>query len=58
MEEQPPIWRVAENIYFICSCRQPTRGGLPAWGLGGVLTIPHRINILCYETYNGASDLD
>jgi len=23
---------------------QPTRGGPPAWGLGEVLTIPHRKN--------------
>ena len=28
---------------------QPTRGGPPAWGLGEVLTTPHRKNIFCYE---------
>jgi hypothetical protein len=26
----------------ICSRGQPTRGGPPAWGLGEVLTTPHR----------------
>ena len=29
------------RIYWISSCEQPTRGGLPAWGLGEVLTTPH-----------------
>ena len=24
-------------------------GGPPAWGLGGVLTTPHRKNVSCYE---------
>jgi len=28
------IWRIA-TIYWISSHEQPTRGGPPAWGLGG-----------------------
>ena len=43
MEEQPPIWCVAANIYLKKNIRgQPTRGGPPAWGLGEVLTTPRR----------------
>ena len=30
--------------------RADEKGGPPAWGLGGVLTTPHRRNWLCYET--------
>jgi hypothetical protein len=39
MEERPPIWRVAANI-LNSSRGQPTRGGIPAWGLGELLTAP------------------
>jgi len=58
MEEQTPIWRVAANILN----KQPwtaTRGGPPAWGLGEVLTTPHRKNVSCYELFTkNALDLD
>jgi hypothetical protein len=37
--------------------RQPTRGGPPAWGLGEVLTTPHRKNVSRYEPFTKASDL-
>jgi len=40
LEERPPIWGVAANILNKQS-RKATRGGLPAWGLGEVLTTPH-----------------
>jgi hypothetical protein len=30
---------------------QPTRGGPSAWGLGEVLTTPHRKNVFCYEMF-------
>jgi len=33
------------RIYRISSSGQPTRGGLPAWGLGEVLTTPYRENV-------------
>jgi hypothetical protein len=42
----------------ICSCGQPTSGGPKAWGLGEVLTTPHRKELPCYETYRKALDLD
>jgi len=35
---------VSMRIYRISSCGQPTRGGPLAWGLGEVLTTPHRKN--------------
>jgi len=41
MEERPPIWRVAANVLNKQSV-QSTMGGPPAWGLGEVLTTPHR----------------
>jgi len=50
MEELPPIWSVAANIYRISSRGQPKRGGPPAWGLGKVLKTPHRKNVSCCET--------
>jgi hypothetical protein len=51
------IWRVAANIYWIISRGQPTRGGRPAWGLGGVLTTPHRKKKeTCYEMSQRASE--
>ena len=46
------------RIYWIRSRGQPTRDGPPAWGLGEVLTTPHRRNISCYEQFTKASDLD
>jgi hypothetical protein len=39
------------RIYWISSRGQPTRGGLPAWGLGEELTTPHRKNETCYEIF-------
>jgi len=44
MKEEPPIWRVAVNIYSISSQGQPTKGGPPTWGLDEVLTIPYHKN--------------
>jgi len=41
MKKRPPIWRVAANI-LNNSRGQPTRAGPPAWGLGKVLSTPHR----------------
>jgi len=43
MDERPQIWKVAATILNKQS-RQPTSGGLPAWGLGEVLTNSHRKN--------------
>ena len=58
MEERPPVWRVAANI-LNNSRGQPTRGGPPDWGLGEVLTTPHRKKVSCYEIFTRkASDLD
>ena len=37
------VWRVAANI---SSRGQPTRGGTPAWGLGEILTTPHRKKLI------------
>ena len=39
------------RIYLISSCGQPTRVGPPAWGLGEMLTTPHRKNLSCYEIF-------
>ena len=50
MEERPPVWRVAANI-LNNSREQPTRGGPPDWGLGEVLTTPHRKKVSCYEIF-------
>jgi hypothetical protein len=58
MEERPPIWRVAANI-FNKQSRTAEMGGPPAWGLGEVLTTAHRKNVSCYEMFTQkASDLD
>ena len=56
MEERLPIWRVAANI--LSSRGELTRGGPPAWGLGEVLANPHTKNVLCYEPFKKASELD
>ena len=58
MEEWPPIWRVAKNIYLRSNHGQLTRGGPSAWGLDEALTTPHCNNWHSYETYTDASDLD
>jgi hypothetical protein len=59
MKEQPPVRRVAANIYRISSCEQPTMDGPPAWGLGELLTTPHSKNISCYEIFiQKVKDLD
>jgi len=51
MEEWPPIWKVAMNIL---NMQLQT-----AWGLGEMLTTPHRKNVSCYEMFmQKASDLD
>ena len=57
MEERPPIWMVAANILNKLS-RTADKGGPPAWGLGEVLTTPHRRNVSCYVLFKRASDLD
>jgi hypothetical protein len=42
-----------------CRCRNGLQCGSPAWGLGKVLTTPHRKNVTCYEMLiQKASDLD
>jgi hypothetical protein len=51
------LWKVAANILNKQS-RTADKGGRPAWGLGEVLTTPHRKKLLFYETYGQASDLD
>jgi hypothetical protein len=38
------------RIHWISGRVKPTRGGPLAWGLGEVLTTPHRKNSPCYET--------
>jgi len=46
-------------MYRINSSGQPARGSPPAWGLGEMLTTPHRRNVYCYEIFiQKASDLD
>jgi hypothetical protein len=45
------------GLLRICSRGQATRGGPPGWGLGEVLTTPHRKKVPCYETLYRASDL-
>jgi len=50
MEEQPPIWRIAVNILNKQS-QTADRGGPPAWGLGEVVTTPHRENVSCYKIF-------
>jgi len=49
MEEQPPVWRVIANI-LNKELQTANNGGPPAWGLGEMLTTPHRKNASCYET--------
>jgi hypothetical protein len=56
IEVWPPIWMVATNILNKQS--QPARDGSPAWGLGEVLTNPHRKEWPCYETDTCALELD
>jgi hypothetical protein len=51
------IWRVAVNTLNKQS-RQPTRGGPPPWGLGEVLTSPHRKKLPCYKTFHWVSNLE
>jgi len=48
-DKQSPVWRVDANILNKQS-QTPKRSGSPSWGLGEVLTTPHRKNWFCYET--------
>jgi hypothetical protein len=58
MPERPSIWRVAANILNKQS-RIGDKGWSPAWGLGEVLTTPHRKNVSCYKMFTDkTSDLD
>ena len=41
---------LGHSVYPISGHGQPTKGGIPAWGLGEVLKSPHRKNELCCET--------
>ena len=50
MEERPPVWRVAAHISNR-QLRTSDKGGPPAWGLGELLTNPHRKNVSCYEKF-------
>jgi hypothetical protein len=38
-------------MYWISSRVEPTRDGPPAWGLGEMLTTPHREDVSCYEMF-------
>jgi len=53
MEEQPPIWRVAVNIYIISSHRRPIMDGPPIWGLDKAPTTPCPKNWPAYDLSNG-----
>ena len=48
----------ASNIYLIRSRGQPTIGGPSAWGLGEVLTTPHRKKYLVAKYSHRAQDRD
>ena len=57
VQEWLPIWRVAANILN----KQSTtayKGWSSGWGLGEVLTTPHRKNASSYEFFTRVSDLD
>jgi len=41
MEETASRYGGNLRIHWICSCKQPTKGGPPVLGLGEGLTIPH-----------------
>jgi len=41
----------ASNMEGSCEYSEPTRGSPPAWGLGEVLTTPHRKNVYCYDIF-------
>jgi hypothetical protein len=51
-EERPPVWWVAANRWNKQSWTAKIVG-LPAWGLGEVLTIPQTKNEFCCEAVNG-----
>ena len=51
------MWRVATNILNKQS-RTADSGCPPAWGLGELVTAPHRKNVSCREMFTRASDLD
>jgi len=50
MKEQSPVRRVAANVLNKQSLTAD-KGGPPAWGLGEVLTTPHRKYATCYEMF-------
>ena len=47
MEDQPPIW----SKYIEQKVMDSWQWGSPVWGLGKVLTTPHRNNTSCYEMF-------
>ena len=49
MEERPPYMGLVANILKNQS-RTADKGSPPAWGLGEVLTTPHRLQVPCSET--------
>jgi hypothetical protein len=50
IEERPPAWKVAANI-FNKQSRMPKRGGPTAWVLSEELTTPHLKNVCCYGMF-------
>ena len=53
--ENTQMSRVAANILNNQS-RRADKGGFSSFGLGEVLTAPHRKNLPCYETFHKTSD--
>ena len=60
MDERPPVWMVAATI-LSKQLRTAARGGPAAWGLGEVLTTPHRktyhVTKYSHGTRNGYTEL-
>jgi hypothetical protein len=58
MEEKAFRYGEKLQIYWISSRGQPTRGDPLALGLGVGLTTLTVKNVMCYEMFQSASDLD
>jgi hypothetical protein len=54
MDERPPVWWGAANILNKES-RTAVKVWYTSWGLGEVLTTPHRKNVSCYEMFTRVS---
>jgi len=57
VEENTQMSRFAANILNNES-RRADKGWSSSLGLGEVLTVPHRRNLPCYETFHKTSDLE